>query len=134
MEITIACEGEGCSKTFRTEIDKSAHMLFYHGINKAYSNEVREGVKEDLKRQYDNARTQLNKAADISNILSKDYSKYIESKRKPGKPINSSYNKKSQNLWNSYLIADKKTQKNVYRLQGVVRDIESYGLKETEFI
>lgn len=138
MQIEIRCEGkvEGkpCAKTFRTEIDKSAHMLFYHGISIAYSNEVREGVKEDLKRQYNNARTQLNKSADISNLLSKQYSEYIEKKRKPHKPINSDFNKKSKKMWVDYLAADKKTQKNVYRLNGVVKNIESYGLREEEFV
>lgn len=117
--------------TFACGLDYDTHMLFQHGTLTSSPRGISDEIKNKLQKKYDREMKKLSILSNDSNEKGVLYHNYF--KGKTGIKIGSNYSKESKKLWDSYMDASAKWQKQCYRINSIVYDMESYGLSESDF-
>lgn len=133
-----------CVKTFNSGIDYDAHNLFIHNIISNSPRFISQEIKNKLKFRYKEANRLITLTINELTYNKKIYHDFIGfglfnydekySKHKMTKrQFNNRKTKKCKNLEILLDKLDKQYDQNVHRLYGVIGDIESYNLKESDF-
>lgn len=139
---------ENCFKEFKSSLDLSAHILFIHGVNtKPLNVEIEPVIMNKLQTKYDNNERILTMLCNMSEKSRIEYHNYIgfglfkhddKYANKDSKMTKVQFNHigtaKADELKKIYEGYSVKWQKQVYRLNAIVREIESYGLNEGDMI
>lgn len=143
--MSISCEN--CFKEFNSSIDLEAHILFIHGISIKLETVLEPVIMNRLQKKYDNSERLLSMLCNLSEKSRLEYQNYIghglfdptdKYCNKNSRMTKAQYNhigtKKAEKLKNIYEGYSIKWQKQVYRCNSVIREIESYGLNEGDMI
>ncbi len=135
-----------CIRTFNSGIDYDAHNLFIHNIISNSQKYISQEIKDRLKFRYKEANRILTITIKEIRRYTKSYYDFIgfgllnydetyckTEDRMTKRQSNNRQTKKAHNLQIIINNLDKKYDQNVHRLYGVIGDIESYNLKESDF-
>ncbi len=144
--MSISCEN--CFKEFHSSVDLEAHILFIHGISMKPLDIVLEPIiMNRLQKKYDNNERLLSMLCTLSEKSRIEYQKYIghglfdpsdkycnKDSRMTKRQYNNRKTKKAEKLKNIYDGYCVKWQRQIYRCNSVIKEIESYGLNEGDML
>ncbi len=142
LKLTDKCQM--CVRTFNSGIDFDAHNLFEHNIISNSQKYISQEIKDRLKFRYKEANQIITLTINELTYYKKAYHEFIgfglfnydekySKDRMTKRQFNNRKTKKAKNLEILLDKLDKKYDQNVHRLYTVIGDIESYGLKESDF-